>query len=178
LDDVSTGLKSGNEDLIILTVNEFGYFTFNGKETLVKAKAKVEIINANEYIIPAITIVSVDEIRRFKIDNITTTIAANDANQISLSVNQDGFWEINGFNTEYRALKISESIIDDTVHVKRTVDINISGNWIINGVTTNIKAPNHLLILEIAITLLLSVLAYTIMWGFSNILKKIRMVPE
>ncbi|MGD9886342.1 MAG: HAD-IC family P-type ATPase [Bacilli bacterium] len=178
LNDITTQIKAGNEDQIDFAVNEFGFLTMNGKETKVMAEPKDEIINANEYLIPEIQIVTVDQIRVFKINNVTTTIPSNDANNITLTVNNEGYWEINGINTNYLALKISDTIVDDTAHVKADLEISIDGHWIINGEETTIKVDNHILILEIVMTLLLVALAYSIMWGFSSFLRKIKMVPE
>ncbi len=179
LNDKSTNIKVSNIDKIIIGVNEHGDLTFNGTSTDVKANQKIDIINANEYVVPTVNVVTVEGMRVFKIQDQITDINANDANQITLSVNVGGYWEINGFDTGYLAIKLSDSIPDDTIHVKPQLEIDpLKGYWIINGEVTNIVAPNHLMILEIVITLLLGALAYSIMWGISSFLKKIRMVPE
>ena len=178
LNDITTEIKAANEEKIDFTVNEFGFFAMNGKETKVVASAKMEIINANEYIVPTIVVVTNNQVRVFKINNVITAIPANDADNISLTVNAEGYWEINGTNTNYLALKNSELLVDDAAHVKPDLKISIDGHWIINGEETDINVEGHILILEVVMTLLLVALAYSIMWGFSAVLKKIRLVPE
>ncbi|HBP25533.1 MAG TPA: hypothetical protein DD618_01075 [Acholeplasmatales bacterium] len=178
LNDKSTEIQASNAVLITLGVNEDGFFIFNGKITPVEAVLKVEIINENEYVIPTISIVTVDETRVFKINSVTTAIPANDADTITLAVDGLGYWTINGAPTSIQAEKIGSTVSDDANHVKPTLELSNTGKWILNGVNTDIQADDPLLIMELVITLLLVSLAFSIMWAISAFLKKIRVVPE
>jgi len=175
LDDDSTEIPANDEKTLKLTVNYAGYWYINGKETPIKAEEKVIIYNEDEYVTPTITIETVNEARYFVINNITTSIAANDGDNINLTVGVDGYWNINDIKTPLKASKITDSINEEVDYVAPNLSISGRGLWVLNGISTNLKAQNNILITEILITLLLIQLVFPLMYFISFVLKKLRL---
>lgn len=171
LDGLSTSIVAKNENKIELSV-ENGHWWLNTKETTIQAR--FEIINDNEYIIPTVVIETKNGERVFRINDYLTDILADDGGDITLVVDENGYWNLNGFTTELKALKIVDTI--DEEYVAPTITISTGGYWYLNDTSTNIPVNNYLLITEILITVLLVQLVYPLMWLVSSLLKKLRVI--
>ncbi len=172
LDGISTGIAaSGFENELILNINN-GYWYINGKDTNIKAREK---ISDEEYAIPVVSIVSVEGNRVYALDDVATDISADLDGTVHLEISENGFWLLNGYETEIKAEKNGEKIINDG-YLLPIVDIDGSGYFTINNIRTNIKAENNLMITEILITFLLVQLILPLMYLISRIMKRLRLI--
>lgn len=178
LDAVSTNVSAGEViDNLVFTINYEGYWRLNGKTTPVLAEKKKIILNENEYITPTVTIDTTENQRYFKINGILTDILANDGDLISLNVGIDSYWYINGNKTTVRAIKISDTIVEEIDYVKPVLEINNIGTFNINDTNSHVVAEDSLLVTEIMISIAFVQLAYPCMYLISILLKKIRLTP-
>ena len=172
LDGISTGIAaSGFENELILNINN-GYWYINGKDTNIKAREK---ISDEEYAIPVVTKHSVEGNRVYALDDVATDISADLDGTVHLEISENGFWLLNGYETEIKAEKNGEKIINDG-YLLPIVDIDGSGYFTINNIRTNIKAENNLMITEILITFLLVQLILPLMYLISRIMKRLRLI--
>lgn len=171
LDGISSGIKvTGVEKNMILSVKD-GNWHINGEDTDIKAK---EIINENEYVLPEITKVKFEGDIYYALDGVRTNVLVDDEGVRQLQVSENGYWIINGIETNVKAEKNGEKVVDDD-YLLPIVDIDGSGNYTINNIRTSIKAENNLYITEIFITLFLVQLIYPLMKLISLIMKKLRL---
>ncbi len=171
LDGISSGIKvTGVEENMILSVKD-GNWHINGEDTDIKAK---EIINENEYVLPEITKVKFEGAIYYALDGVRTNVLVDDEGVRQLQVSENGYWIINGIETNVKAEKNGEKVVDDD-YLLPIVDIDGSGNYTINNIRTSIKAENNLYITEIFITLFLVQLIYPLMKLISLIMKKLRL---
>ncbi len=171
LDGISSGIKvTGVEKNMILSVKD-GNWHINGEDTDIKAK---EIINENEYVLPEITKVKFEGAIYYALDGVRTNVLVDDEGVRQLQVSENGYWIINGIETNVKAEKNGEKVVDDD-YLLPIVDIDGSGNYTINNIRTSIKAENNLYITEIFITLFLVQLIYPLMKLISLIMKKLRL---
>lgn len=171
LDGISSGIKvTGVGKNMILSVKD-GNWHINGEDTDIKAK---EIINENEYVLPEITKVKFEGAIYYALDGVRTNVLVDDEGVRQLQVSENGYWIINGIETNVKAEKNGEKVVDDD-YLLPIVDIDGSGNYTINNIRTSIKAENNLYITEIFITLFLVQLIYPLMKLISLIMKKIRL---
>ena len=171
LDGISSGIKvTGVEENMILSVKD-GNWHINGEDTDIKAK---EIINENEYVLPEITKVKFEGDIYYALDGVRTNVLVDDEGVRQLQVSENGYWIINGIETNVKAEKNGEKVVDDD-YLLPIVDIDGSGNYTINNIRTSIKAENNLYITEIFITLFLVQLIYPLMKLISLIMKKLRL---
>jgi cation-transporting ATPase E len=172
LDGISTGIiVTGFEENLTLNVENNGYWFINNVNTRIKAK---EIIIEEEYVIPAVSIITLDNNRVFALDGKPTNVSADYGAEVSLLVDEFGYWLINGTETQVKAEKNGEKIVSDGF-VLPTVDIDGFGYFTINNISTNIPAEDNLMITEILISLLLVMLINPLMFLISQILKKLRL---
>jgi hypothetical protein len=155
---------------MILSVKD-GNWHINGEDTDIKAK---EIINENEYVLPEITKVKFEGAIYYALDGVRTNVLVDDEGVRQLQVSENGYWIINGIETNVKAEKNGEKVVDDD-YLLPIVDIDGSGNYTINNIRTSIKAENNLYITEIFITLFLVQLIYPLMKLISLIMKKLRL---
>lgn len=171
LDGISSGIKvTSVEENMILSVKD-GNWHINGEDTDIKAK---EIINENEYVLPEITKVKFEGDIYYALDGVRTNVLVDDEGVRQLQVSENGYWIINGIETNVKAEKNGEKVVDDD-YLLPIVDIDGSGNYTINNIRTSIKAENNLYITEIFITLFLVQLIYPLMKLISLIMKKLRL---
>ncbi|MFY9422426.1 MAG: HAD-IC family P-type ATPase [Bacilli bacterium] len=171
LDGISSGIKvTGVGKNMILSVKD-GNWHINGEDTDIKAK---EIINENEYVLPEITKVKFEGDIYYALDGVRTNVLVDDEGVRQLQVSENGYWIINGIETNVKAEKNGEKVVDDD-YLLPIVDIDGSGNYTINNIRTSIKAENNLYITEIFITLFLVQLIYPLMKLISLIMKKLRL---
>lgn len=171
LDGISSGIKvTGVGKNMILSVKD-GNWHINGEDTDIKAK---EIINENEYVLPEITKVKFEGAIYYALDGVRTNVLVDDEGVRQLQVSENGYWIINGIETNVKAEKNGEKVVDDD-YLLPIVDIDGSGNYTINNIRTSIKAENNLYITEIFITLFLVQLIYPLMKLISLIMKKLRL---
>lgn len=171
LDGISSGIKVTDvEKNMILSVKD-GNWHINGEDTDIKAK---EIINENEYVLPEITKVKFEGDIYYALDGVRTNVLVDDEGVRQLQVSENGYWIINGIETNVKAEKNGEKVVDDD-YLLPIVDIDGSGNYTINNIRTSIKAENNLYITEIFITLFLVQLIYPLMKLISLIMKKLRL---
>ena len=171
LDGISSGIKVTDvEKNMILSVKD-GNWHINGEDTDIKAK---EIINENEYVLPEITKVKFEGAIYYALDGVRTNVLVDDEGVRQLQVSENGYWIINGIETNVKAEKNGEKVVDDD-YLLPIVDIDGSGNYTINNIRTSIKAENNLYITEIFITLFLVQLIYPLMKLISLIMKKLRL---
>lgn len=171
LDGISSGIKvTSVEENMILSVKD-GNWHINGEDTDIKAK---EIINENEYVLPEITKVKFEGAIYYALDGVRTNVLVDDEGVRQLQVSENGYWIINGIETNVKAEKNGEKVVDDD-YLLPIVDIDGSGNYTINNIRTSIKAENNLYITEIFITLFLVQLIYPLMKLISLIMKKLRL---
>lgn len=171
LDGISSGIKvTGVKKNMILSVKD-GNWHINGEDTDIKAK---EIINENEYVLPEITKVKFEGDIYYALDGVRTNVLVDDEGVRQLQVSENGYWIINGIETNVKAEKNGEKVVDDD-YLLPIVDIDGSGNYTINNIRTSIKAENNLYITEIFITLFLVQLIYPLMKLISLIMKKLRL---
>ncbi|MDD4001022.1 MAG: HAD-IC family P-type ATPase, partial [Bacilli bacterium] len=171
LDGYSTDiLVFGNEEKLVLDVS-YGYWFLNGVNTHIKAKEK---IIEEEYVIPEVTIISIDKDRYFALDGKQTIILADYGVRIDLEVNENGYWLINGEETFVKAEKNGEKLVTEGF-VRPTVDIDGFGHYTINNISTDIPADDNLMITEILITLLLIMLINPLMYIVSRFINRFRL---
>lgn len=171
LDGISSGIKvTGVGKNMILSVKD-GNWHINGEDTDIKAK---EIINENEYVLPEITKVKFEGDIYYALDGVRTNVLVDDEGVRQLQVSENGYWIINGIETNVKAEKNGEKVVDDD-YLLPIVDIDGSGNYTINNIRTSIKAENNLYITEIFITLFLVQLIYPLMKLIFLIMKKLRL---
>ena len=171
LDGISSGIKvTGVGKNMILSVKD-GNWHINGEDTDIKAK---EIINENEYVLPEITKVKFEGAIYYALDGVRTNVLVDGEGVRQLQVSENGYWIINGIETNVKAEKNGEKVVDDD-YLLPIVDIDGSGNYTINNIRTSIKAENNLYITEIFITLFLVQLIYPLMKLISLIMKKLRL---
>lgn len=172
LDGISTGIEvTGFEDKLILTVNKDHWY-INGKDTNIKAK---EIIIDEEYAIPVVSIVTVNGSRVYALDDVATSVPVDLDGKVHMDVSETGFWLINGHETEIKAEKNGEKIVNNG-YLLPIVDIDGSGYFTINNIRTDIKAENNLMITEILITIFLVQLIVPLMYLISRIMRRLRLI--
>ena len=136
LDGISSGIKvTGVGKNMILSVKD-GNWHINGEDTDIKAK---EIINENEYVLPEITKVKFEGAIYYALDGVRTNVLVDDEGVRQLQVSENGYWIINGIETNVKAEKNGEKVVDDD-YLLPIVDIDGSGNYTINNIRTSIKA--------------------------------------
>ena len=173
LDGVSSKVKAFNVDTLHITVNYLGFFVINNEVTPIKATEIVS--NEDEFLIPEISIYSFEDTRMFEINGRKTNIVSENADNISLTVGEDGYWYINGIRTLERAQKIIDTIESDSEYVAPTLEISSGGNFMVNGHESDAQAPNNLLVTELLITILLIFIADPLMKLISVLLKKLKL---